>query len=647
MGITPASIGRRRSTTCSSQDEAGEELLAATFAHDEAGLRSLCRALVRLKVELVAIERPDGLLVERLLDAGLRVMALHPNQVAAARPRFRACGRQVRPLRRVRALRAGAHRSPSLPGARARQRSDQGAAGADPRARGSRPDPGGAGQPAARRARALLARTDRPVQRPRQPDLARVPGALPEPGRRARPGRAAPRGVPRPPALQRPQAPGRAARQAQTRARGPRRRARMPGAPAASCSRSSRRSSRSSRRSSSSSAQIATRVRAHPDGEIFLSLFHGPDSVITAADAAGRDRRLPRALPHRATRSPATPAKPRSRSSPASARSPASAGRATSACAPRSARSPTAPATGTPGPPTTTPARSPAATTTPARPAPSAAPGAASSGAAGRTAPPMTPPATAACSSTSRSRSPARRAPGPTSPPPSGCSAPPSPTGRTAGPSAKRLTASRHPLPRSGVDTGRLTGRAIAYPDLDGVTAFRPRELRPGWVPSLPRGRWCSPRPSRLLDRHLPLHSGQSFHPLRHPILRGLRFTRHQRGFTQLTRPVFPSPVAARMERAALGLSPGLRTPPTRSRQRTPRWGQAIEHGPGTTGSTSHSSILQSCSSLTTCDLASHDDRRERGQRAAHARLRQRLQQSRLAQSARSQVVHSGCRVLD
>ena len=48
------------------------------------------------------------------------------------------------------------------------------------------------------------------------------------------------------------------------------------------------------------------------------------------------------------------------------------------------------------------------------------------------------------------------------------------------------------------------------------------------------------------------------------------------------------------MERAALGLSPGLRTPPTRSRRRTPRWGQAIEHGPGTTRSTSHPLILQS-----------------------------------------------------
>jgi transposase len=73
-------------------DETGEEVLAATFAHDEAGVRGLCRALVRHGVTLVAIERPDGLLVERLLDAGLRILPLHPNQVAAARDRFRASG---------------------------------------------------------------------------------------------------------------------------------------------------------------------------------------------------------------------------------------------------------------------------------------------------------------------------------------------------------------------------------------------------------------------------------------------------------------------------------------------------------------------------------------------------------------------------
>ena len=79
-------------------DAAGEKLLAATYAHDEQGLRALCRALVRLKVELVAIERPDGLLVERLLDAGLQVLPLHPNQVAAARDRSRVSGGKSDPF---------------------------------------------------------------------------------------------------------------------------------------------------------------------------------------------------------------------------------------------------------------------------------------------------------------------------------------------------------------------------------------------------------------------------------------------------------------------------------------------------------------------------------------------------------------------
>jgi transposase len=73
-------------------DGEGERLWAATVTHDEAGLRGLCLMLVRLGVERVAVERPDGLLVERLLDAGLRVIAMHPNQVAAARPRFRPAG---------------------------------------------------------------------------------------------------------------------------------------------------------------------------------------------------------------------------------------------------------------------------------------------------------------------------------------------------------------------------------------------------------------------------------------------------------------------------------------------------------------------------------------------------------------------------
>ena len=74
------------------QDAAGERLWAATVAHDEEGIAGLCQALVALEVARVAIERPDGLLIERLLDAGLTVFALNPSQVAAARARFRPAG---------------------------------------------------------------------------------------------------------------------------------------------------------------------------------------------------------------------------------------------------------------------------------------------------------------------------------------------------------------------------------------------------------------------------------------------------------------------------------------------------------------------------------------------------------------------------
>jgi transposase len=59
-----------------------------SVAHDERGIAALAERLVGLGVCRVAIERPDGILVERLLSAGLEVLAIHPNQVKAARARF-------------------------------------------------------------------------------------------------------------------------------------------------------------------------------------------------------------------------------------------------------------------------------------------------------------------------------------------------------------------------------------------------------------------------------------------------------------------------------------------------------------------------------------------------------------------------------
>jgi transposase len=72
--------------------EDGARLSERSFAHDERGVVALSAELAESGVELVAIERPDGLLVERLLEAGLAVLPVHPNQVKAARPRFRAAG---------------------------------------------------------------------------------------------------------------------------------------------------------------------------------------------------------------------------------------------------------------------------------------------------------------------------------------------------------------------------------------------------------------------------------------------------------------------------------------------------------------------------------------------------------------------------
>lgn len=69
-------------------DEQGARVRERMVDHSEAGISALCRELVALGVERVAIERPDGILVDRLLEAGLTVIAVHPNQAKAARERY-------------------------------------------------------------------------------------------------------------------------------------------------------------------------------------------------------------------------------------------------------------------------------------------------------------------------------------------------------------------------------------------------------------------------------------------------------------------------------------------------------------------------------------------------------------------------------
>jgi transposase len=73
-------------------DGEGRAFEQRRIANDEEGVRFLCRRLVQLGVARVALERPNGLVVDRLLEAGLTVVPVHPNQLAAARDRYRAGG---------------------------------------------------------------------------------------------------------------------------------------------------------------------------------------------------------------------------------------------------------------------------------------------------------------------------------------------------------------------------------------------------------------------------------------------------------------------------------------------------------------------------------------------------------------------------
>ena len=73
-------------------DGGGATLEGEMHAHDEAGIGELTARMRALGVGRVAIERPDGLLVDRLLEAGFTVLPIHPNKLKATRPRYEAAG---------------------------------------------------------------------------------------------------------------------------------------------------------------------------------------------------------------------------------------------------------------------------------------------------------------------------------------------------------------------------------------------------------------------------------------------------------------------------------------------------------------------------------------------------------------------------
>jgi len=81
-------------------DETARIHWQGSVAHTAEGLAALLSRLRRLRPRgalRVALERPSGLLVDTLVDAGLEVVPIHPNALKASRPRYSAAGGKTDP----------------------------------------------------------------------------------------------------------------------------------------------------------------------------------------------------------------------------------------------------------------------------------------------------------------------------------------------------------------------------------------------------------------------------------------------------------------------------------------------------------------------------------------------------------------------
>ena len=97
-------------------DATGAVMWRHTVSHSRAGLTRLTTRLIELRVTRVGIERPDGPVVEALLDAGLPVAVVPPRQVKNLRSRYGRTGKDDRFDAYVLAdaMRTDGHRFPDL-----------------------------------------------------------------------------------------------------------------------------------------------------------------------------------------------------------------------------------------------------------------------------------------------------------------------------------------------------------------------------------------------------------------------------------------------------------------------------------------------------------------------------------------------------
>jgi transposase len=73
-------------------DSAGRIEDRFTIPHSDAGIRILVSRLVEVGADEVAIERPDGPVIDALLEAGLTVVVISPNQLKNLRSRYGSAG---------------------------------------------------------------------------------------------------------------------------------------------------------------------------------------------------------------------------------------------------------------------------------------------------------------------------------------------------------------------------------------------------------------------------------------------------------------------------------------------------------------------------------------------------------------------------
>jgi transposase len=75
-------------------DADGKILTTDLYPHSEAGIGRLIVTLEAYEARCVAIERPHGLLVDRLVEAGLEVFPINPATIKAMRRRYTGSGRK-------------------------------------------------------------------------------------------------------------------------------------------------------------------------------------------------------------------------------------------------------------------------------------------------------------------------------------------------------------------------------------------------------------------------------------------------------------------------------------------------------------------------------------------------------------------------